>query len=201
MSRKLKGHVRSNAVAYLALFVALGGTSYAATLPRNSVGSAQIAKDAVTASEVRRDAVSTAEVKTGAIGSGELKDRAVQATDLAPGAIPGPVLGYARVQLGADNKADVDEARSLNITDANVRNAADATAGFFCFRGLTFTPRQVLVTVEHSDTNLVDPAYATAALGSNFSPCTIPDEQAIVQTGSGNAPDGGDRPFLIVFFG
>ncbi len=36
-------HVRANTVAYLALFVALGGTSYAASnLPANSVGNRQI---------------------------------------------------------------------------------------------------------------------------------------------------------------
>jgi hypothetical protein len=36
-------HVRTNAVAYLALFVALGGTSYAAvSLPSNSVGNRQL---------------------------------------------------------------------------------------------------------------------------------------------------------------
>jgi len=40
---RLVHHVRSNAIAYLALFVALGGTSYAAlTLPANSVGGRQI---------------------------------------------------------------------------------------------------------------------------------------------------------------
>jgi hypothetical protein len=42
MSR-FRDHARRNAVAYVALFVALGGTSYAATqLPANSVGAAQI---------------------------------------------------------------------------------------------------------------------------------------------------------------
>ncbi len=40
---RLVRHVRSNAVAYVALFVALGGTSYAAfNLPANSVGGRQI---------------------------------------------------------------------------------------------------------------------------------------------------------------
>ena len=32
----------ANVISSLALFIALGGTSYALTLPRNSVGSAQI---------------------------------------------------------------------------------------------------------------------------------------------------------------
>ena len=48
MNRALQ-HVRANAVAYLALFVALGGTGYAATnIPRNSVGTSQIKNGAVT---------------------------------------------------------------------------------------------------------------------------------------------------------
>ena len=47
-------HLRSNAVAYLALFVALGGTSYAAVqLPANSVKAKQIAKNAVATAEVK----------------------------------------------------------------------------------------------------------------------------------------------------
>ena len=42
MIRRARSHIRANTVAYLALFVALGGTSYAAvSLPRNSVGAAR----------------------------------------------------------------------------------------------------------------------------------------------------------------
>jgi hypothetical protein len=41
--RRAISHLRANAVAYLALFVALGGTSYAAVnLPANSVGNRQL---------------------------------------------------------------------------------------------------------------------------------------------------------------
>jgi hypothetical protein len=48
MNRVL-GHLRSNAVGYLALFVALGGTSYAAlNLPAHSVGTTQLKNGAVT---------------------------------------------------------------------------------------------------------------------------------------------------------
>ena len=47
-------HIRRNLVSYLALFVTLGGTSYAAVkLPRNSVGSAQLENNAVTSRKVR----------------------------------------------------------------------------------------------------------------------------------------------------
>lgn len=44
----------ANVTATLALFIALGGTSYAAvTLPRNSVGSAQLRSNAVSSAEIR----------------------------------------------------------------------------------------------------------------------------------------------------
>ena len=50
---KLTGHFRANAIAYLALFVALGGTSYAAiTIPPNSVGTRQLRNGAVTPAKV-----------------------------------------------------------------------------------------------------------------------------------------------------
>ena len=48
-------HVRSNAVAYVALFVALGGTGYAALhLPANSVGNRQIQNGAITPVKIDR---------------------------------------------------------------------------------------------------------------------------------------------------
>src|SRR4051812_39434184 len=64
----------ANVTATLALFIALGGTSYAAlTLPKNSVGSKQIRKRAVGASELR----------TGAVSSRAIKNRAIRTSDLA----------------------------------------------------------------------------------------------------------------------
>jgi hypothetical protein len=50
-------HLRRNLVAYLALFVALGGTGYAAgskLLPRNSVGSAQVINSSLLAKDFKR---------------------------------------------------------------------------------------------------------------------------------------------------
>ena len=57
----------ANVTASLALFIALGGTSYAAiTLPRNSVGANQL--------------------RTGSVRSAEIRDRALGARDLSLGA-------------------------------------------------------------------------------------------------------------------
>jgi hypothetical protein len=69
-----------NVTATLALFVALGGTSYAvAQLPRNSVGTAQIKKSAVRSSDLRR----------GAVTSRAIRDRTVGLRDISSGARAG----------------------------------------------------------------------------------------------------------------
>jgi hypothetical protein len=45
---KILGHIKSNVIAYLALFVALGGTSYAAIkIPAGSVGNRQLKNHSV----------------------------------------------------------------------------------------------------------------------------------------------------------
>src|SRR4051794_21295912 len=49
MGRQVAAHVRANLAAYAALFIALGGVSYAAVkVPKNSVGTKQLKNGAVT---------------------------------------------------------------------------------------------------------------------------------------------------------
>ena len=56
--RGIHSHLRSNMVAYIALFVALGGTSYAAiNLPAGSVGTRQLKSRAVTAAKLNPTSV------------------------------------------------------------------------------------------------------------------------------------------------
>ena len=58
MPGRLLLHLRNNTVGYLALFVALGGTSYAAiSLPAGSVGTRQLRNGAVTSKKLSRGAV------------------------------------------------------------------------------------------------------------------------------------------------
>jgi hypothetical protein len=68
--RKLLTETRvANVLALLALFIALGGTSYAAlTLPKNSVGSHQIKPRAVTLSKISTSARKSLKGKTGPRG-------------------------------------------------------------------------------------------------------------------------------------
>lgn len=66
---RVRGHLSyANVVASLALFLALGGGAYAAaTLPRNSVGPAQLRTNSVGASEIRSRAVRSSEIANGSI--------------------------------------------------------------------------------------------------------------------------------------
>jgi hypothetical protein len=61
-------YLRRHHVALLALFVALGGTSYAAVkLPRNSVGTQQLKNGGVRAADVGSTAITTPKLKNGAV--------------------------------------------------------------------------------------------------------------------------------------
>jgi hypothetical protein len=65
MKRRLRRPSPAFAVSLLALFVALGGTSYAAVgLPKNSVGAKQLQKNAVTSSKIKNHAVTAAKLDT-----------------------------------------------------------------------------------------------------------------------------------------
>ena len=67
--RTSTGFLRERDGGTIAVFVALGGASYAATkLPKNSVGSKQIKKDAVTAAKIKNGAVTGAKIETGSLG-------------------------------------------------------------------------------------------------------------------------------------
>lgn len=69
MLTRLLQRIRINLVAYLALFVALGGTSYAAlSLPANSVGSRQLRNGAVTSNKVANGSITPVKLNNGTIG-------------------------------------------------------------------------------------------------------------------------------------
>jgi len=73
-------HLRSNAVAYLALVVALGtGTAYAAD---------RVADGSVTSKKLAKNAVTSPKIKKNAVRSADIKDRTVRAHDLQDGVLP-----------------------------------------------------------------------------------------------------------------
>jgi len=87
-----------NVTATLALFVALGGTSYAVSqLPRDSVGAAQIKRSAVGASELRRGAVSSRVVRNRSLALRDISRRARAALRGAKGDPGAPGVAFRAV--------------------------------------------------------------------------------------------------------
>jgi hypothetical protein len=69
MTRGLLRFLQGNAIGLLALFIALGGTAYAATaLPKNSVGTKQLKKGAVTKAKINKKTINQLKGKQGPPG-------------------------------------------------------------------------------------------------------------------------------------
>jgi hypothetical protein len=80
----------ANVMATLAVFIALGGASYAAIrIPANSVGNKQLKDNAVRGKEIRNGVVGEKDLKDGAVGPDALQGNAVGFDNLAPLAVDG----------------------------------------------------------------------------------------------------------------
>jgi hypothetical protein len=108
-TRSALGHLRANAVAYVALFAALGGTSAYASgvLAPNTVGTKQL----------KTAAVNTKKIKASAINSSRVRNGSLRAADFAPGQIPAGARG-PQGDLGA-----------VGATGAAGADGADGQAG------------------------------------------------------------------------
>jgi hypothetical protein len=116
----------ANVTATIALFIALGGTSYAvATLPRNSVGSEQLRSNAVDASEIRR----------GAVRSSEIRDSSIRLRDISK-ATKDSLHG----QTGPQGPPGPTFAATINSAGLRVRgNATGSESNVFGTRVISFT--------------------------------------------------------------
>jgi hypothetical protein len=101
MQKRIRNHIRSNVIAYAALFFALSGTAYAIDGPlpgQNQVGSEDIINDEVKAADI-----GTGEVKTGDIGDFEVKGGDVAPDSLGGGKIADRSVKNADLGLGASS--------------------------------------------------------------------------------------------------
>ncbi len=142
-------YIRRHHLAMLALFVGLGGTSYAAAgalLPKNSVGSAQVINGSLQKLDLSTKARSALRGLKGARGvpgpQGPSGPAGAQGAtgQQGPSGPAGGTVGYAHV----NGDGSVDAANSKNVALANVGNPF---AGVYCFSGLSFTPHSIAVTI------------------------------------------------------
>jgi hypothetical protein len=75
MKLKLRMPSPAMGVACIALAIALSGAAYAATLPRNSVGTPQLKKNAVVSSKVRNGSLLGVDFKAGQLPAGPKGDK------------------------------------------------------------------------------------------------------------------------------
>lgn len=95
MDRRLLRHARRNAVAYVALFVAMGGTSYAAA----TIGSGQIVDDSVKSVDINNaDGVRSADVRNDSLTGGGLTGTDVRESTL--GQVPSAANASNASKLG-----------------------------------------------------------------------------------------------------
>lgn len=96
----------ANVTSAAALFIALGGTSYAAVaLSHNSVGAwhirtgavgkSEVRRGAVGRSEIRRNGVDRSEIKRDAVGASEVRLNAIQTDEVSDGSLEAADLSAA----------------------------------------------------------------------------------------------------------
>jgi len=123
MARRLGRFLRQNTIGLLALFVALGGTTYAATaLPKNSVGTKQLKKNAVTSVKVKAGAVTGAKITNGAVSNAKIGANAVTGAKVKDDSLTG-----ADVLESSFGKVPSAAAADSATTATNATNAANAT--------------------------------------------------------------------------
>jgi hypothetical protein len=117
MVSRIRRHLGGNAVAYVALVVAVIGVPTAWGVGHNSIGSPQIKRNAVRASEIAN----------GAVRTGEVKDDSLTGDDVAEASLGEvPSATNAAKASNADNAAN---ANSLDGLDAAEFQRAGAAAG------------------------------------------------------------------------
>lgn len=125
MLSALGRYVRQHHLGLIAIFIALGGTAYAATLPRNSVGTAQLKENAVVTKKVKDRSLLARDFKRGQL------PRGVQG-ETGPAGPAGPATGPAGGDLtGAYPDPSIGDGKvtSAKIFDGTIglTDLADAT--------------------------------------------------------------------------
>ncbi|MDQ6822409.1 MAG: hypothetical protein M3076_19090 [Actinomycetota bacterium] len=117
-------YIRSNIIALVALFVALGGTSYAAiALPAGSVGTKQLRNGAVTAAKVRKGSLLAKDFQSGQLPQGPQGSQGPQ----GPQGNPGPA-GTARAYALVDSSGSFEP----SVAHPGFTDVSSPAIGFYC---------------------------------------------------------------------
>jgi hypothetical protein len=187
----------SNVIATVALFAALGGSSYAAiSLPKNSVGPKQIRSNAISTKQVKDGSLLSRDFKAGQLPAGPTGPIGPQGPKGETGA-PGNAIAYARVIVTAGD-ATVDPAQSKGVTDANVTRI---DKGVTCFTRLGFAPKSIIATADigAGGGGLPLAGGALAPSTAVTTTCGAGGQAAIATTDPANPITNIDASYFVVF--
>jgi hypothetical protein len=130
LSARIRDHIRSNVVGYIALFLTLTTGSAVALSGSNTVFSDDVVNDQVYSADVRDDTLSggglsAADLRQGSVGTSEVAADSLGAADLAPGSVASSEV--ADDSLGNGDLAPGSVASSEVAADSLV--AGDLAAG------------------------------------------------------------------------
>ena len=158
MHAKLRRPSHATVVAYLALFVALGGSSYAAvTLKRNSVRTKHIARGAVTSPKIRDSSLLARDFAAGQLpigpkgdtgAKGDKGDKGDPGSVGQPGAdgAPGTARAYGRV-------SGCVSAFCTITRNKDIAYAVNVGSGRYCVGVNNITPADSVAIVSVASTN------------------------------------------------
>jgi hypothetical protein len=214
----------ANLVSLMALFVALGGTTYAAvTLPNDSVGIKQIKKNAVGISEIRKNAVRSGEVRNRSLrrvdfaagqlpagDKGDKGDQGIQGIQGVPGEDAVALDAFARVGFdGADatlrplEPNDAGQApQNKGIVQADVvAGEGGAATGTTCFN-LPSRPASALVSLDNADAAVANRNLIVSVSidrGEDLGDCPPTHNDARVRIVDGSSEAAQNARFFIWF--
>ena len=165
----------ANVVATLALFVALGGSSYAAiALSNNSVKSKHIGKGQVKRADIGRNAVNSAKVKNLSLLAKDFKAGQLPAGPKGDPGDPG-APGLARIAVAISSTGTIFRG---SLEGGSVRRAS---TGQYCL-DLPFTPVSAVATPSPNVTNPDNQDVVTAVAVGVEATCLASEELLVAVT-------------------
>ena len=188
-------------ISVVALFVALGGTSYAALT--------------ITGKNVKNGSLTTKDIKDNSLTSADVRDRSLRLRDFRSGELPkaqrgpagpagpaggagaaGSAIAFARVAASGD----VDAGVSKNIAVV----ASPAGDGIYCLNDTAGTPKSIALTIDISGADSrKDRVSGSAVPAAVAGVCPAPAD-IVVATAADQAPPptlNADRPFYVAVLG
>jgi hypothetical protein len=214
----LKKHFTSaHGIALLALFVAMGGTGYAAlSLPKNSVKAKQIAKSAVRSAEVKNGSLKRGDFRAGQLPAGAQGPQGpqglqgIQGPPGANGADATSMDAFARVgfdgadptlrPIEPDDAGQAPQNKGIIQTDV-VAGEGGAATGTTCFN-LPTRPASAVVSLDNADAAAADRnLVASVAIdrGEDLGDCPAAFNDARVRIVDGNTAAAQNARFFVWF--